>query len=138
MDGAGPRSSIGSSGKLEGVVEEVRLNPNLGTFAWVLHRLTGLGLALYLVLHLWALGAAAGGPAALEARLALFETASFRVLEVLVIGAVAFHMLNGVRIIVVDFARFSRWQKELFGAALAISLLVMAYTAWVFFARIAA
>ena len=50
--------------KLGGFAAEVRLNPHSGSIAWVGHRISGLILLLYLILHLWGLGSAAGGKAA--------------------------------------------------------------------------
>ena len=123
-------------GKLKGVVDDVRLNANLGAVAWILHRLSGLALVLYLFLHVWTLGAATQGPAAFDARMAVFTSGVFAFLESLIVAVAAFHMFNGLRIILVDFARLTHWQKGMFQAVLAGSVAVMGYTGWVFFERI--
>ena len=121
--------------KLRGVAEEVRLNLNAGAIAWILHRLTGLVLVAYLLLHLWGLGAAINGKEAFDARMRTFGGGVFDLLEAAVVMIVAFHMFNGLRVIVVDFVLLTRWQKEMFGAVLACFAVVLGYTAWVFFER---
>lgn len=121
--------------KLRGVAEEVRLNLNTGTVAWILHRLTGLVLVAYLLLHLWALGAAIDGKEAFDARMQAFGGGVFEFLEAAVVMLVAFHMFNGLRVIVLDLVRLTRWQKEMFGAVLVCFALVLGYVGWVFFER---
>jgi len=70
-------------------------------YAYALHRLTGLGLVVYLVLHIFvtALRAwhvylwAAGG---------FFDRPAFRVGEFLVFAAFAYHGFNGIRLVLVE------------------------------------
>ena len=76
--------------KLGGFAAEVRLNPHSGSIAWVLHRISGLILLLYLILHLWGLGSAAGGKAAFDNQMEAFSGPLFELLEALVV-------LNGAR-----------------------------------------
>lgn len=122
--------------KLGGFAAEVRLNPHSGSIAWVLHRISGLILLLYLILHLWGLGSAAGGKAAFDNQMRAFEGPFFELLEALVVLIAAFHMFNGLRIIAVDLSGLGRHQKALFSAVLGCFALVLAWTGWVFFARV--
>ena len=48
----------------------------------------------------------------------------------------AFHMFNGLRIIAVDFSGLGRHQKAMFAGVLGCFALVLAWTSWVFFARV--
>ena len=121
---------------LAGIVEDVRLNLTIGTFAWVLQRLTGLALVLYLFLHFWALGAAVNGAATFNARMALFDTGLFIFFESLIVALVVFHMFNGLRIIVIDFFKLNRFQRQFFQIAMAGSITVMAFSGWLFFDRV--
>ncbi len=121
--------------KLGGIATEVRLNPHSGSIAWVLHRISGLILLLYLALHLWGLGTAAGGKAAFDNRMQAFSGPFFELLEALVVLIAAFHMFNGLRIIAVDFLGLARHQKAMFSAVLGCFALVLVWTGWVFFAR---
>ena len=87
---------------------------NTGGLAWLLHRVTGLALVAYLVPHFISINSARGGPAALDADLAYFNTPFFAAMEWLLVGAVAFHALNGLRIIALDCFDLSGRQKWLF------------------------
>ena len=109
---------------------------NTGTVAWLLHRVTGVALALYLVPHFVSIHAARGGPEALDAVLAGFATPFFAVAEWILVGAVAFHGFNGLRVIALDFFDLAPQHKWLFGAVLAASLTVMAVASVAFVPRI--
>ena len=121
--------------KLGGIVAELRLNPHSGSIAWILHRISGVILVIYLALHLWGLGSAAGGGAAFDNRMQTFSGPVFDLLEALVVLIAVFHMFNGLRIIAVDFAGLARHQKAMFSVVLGCFALVLGWTGWVFFAR---
>ena len=87
---------------------------NVGTVAWLLHRLSGVALAVYLIPHFVSVNAARGGPAALDSELAGFASPLFAAAEYVLVLTVAFHLLNGLRIIAIDFLDLSRRQKLLF------------------------
>ncbi len=122
--------------KLGGIVAELRLNPHSGSVAWVGHRVSGVILVIYLALHLWGLGSAAGGKAAFDNRMQTFSGPVFELLEALVVLIAAFHMFNGLRVIAVDFSGLGRHQKAMFSTVLGGFALVLAWTGWVFFARV--
>ncbi len=92
---------------------------NVGTVAWLLHRLSGVALAVYLIPHFVSVNAARGGPAALDSELAGFATPLFAAAEYVLVLTVAFHLLNGLRIIAIDFLDLSRRQKLLFWLVMA-------------------
>ena len=92
---------------------DVKFNPNVGTFAWILHRITGLLLLFYLLLHLWVLGSANAGPGAFDQRLQLVQSPLFHFLEIGLILTVFYHMVNGLSITVMDFFNLSRKHKTL-------------------------
>jgi succinate dehydrogenase / fumarate reductase, cytochrome b subunit len=77
------------------------LEPRLrdpGWLAFALSRLTGHILVLYLVLHLVVLSQLLGGAAGWDRLLELFGSRPFLAGDVLLIGAVVFHGLNGLRV----------------------------------------
>ena len=121
---------------LAGIVEDVRCNLTIGTFAWVLHRLTGLALVIYLFLHFWALGAAVDGAAAFNARMSLFHTGLFMFFESLIVAIVVFHTFNGLRIIAIDFIGLNSLQKKFFQIAMSGTITVMVISGWMFFDRV--
>lgn len=123
-------------GVLSEIVEDAALNFSLGNVARILQRLTGLALTLYLIIHIWVLGAASGGASAFNERMAIFESGWFAFLESFIVFLVAFHMFNGWRTVLIDFVQLSRWQKVLFQFALVGTLAVAAISGWLFFDRV--
>ena len=97
----------------QGTAEETKLNPNIGTFAWVLHRITGLLLLLYLFAHLWVLGSITAGPDAFNARLGMVQSTLFHFLEIGLIFTIFYHMCNGLTITIMDFFDLSLKHKTL-------------------------
>jgi succinate dehydrogenase / fumarate reductase cytochrome b subunit len=103
-----------------GTAEEVKLNPNIGTFSWLLHRITGLLLLLYLFAHLWVLGSANSGAGSFDERLRLVQSPLFHFLEIGLIIVVFYHMVNGLAITIMDFFDLSRKHKVLVTVSVAI------------------
>lgn len=75
-------------------------------YLYVLHRLTGIGLILYLLLHIVETGQRMAGAATWGALMALFETPVFKVLEYLLFAAFVFHGLNGIRLLLAELGFF--------------------------------
>jgi len=108
-------------------VNEAKLNPNLGTFSYMLHRLTGIALAIYLIMHTWVLSSAQISGEAFDDRLAMVQTPFFHVLEYLLVAVVFMHMINGLRIIIADFFGATRKHKLLFWIGLIIFIVMMVW-----------
>lgn len=70
-------------------------------YLYFLHRITGLGLLLYAILHMLVMIVIRGllGQEAYEALMNLFNQPIFKAGEYLVFGAFIFHGLNGLRLI---------------------------------------
>lgn len=97
----------------------------IGYWAFILNRITALGLTLYLVLHLIALSQLAQGSAAYNGFIALAKNPVFKVGELLVIAAGVIHGLNGLRIALNSFGIGTRYQKQSFIALMAVALLII-------------
>jgi succinate dehydrogenase / fumarate reductase cytochrome b subunit len=69
-----------------------------GWLAFALNRLAGHILILYLLAHMVVLSLLAGGPQGWNALLGIFGSTPFLVGDVLLVSAVVFHGLNGVRV----------------------------------------
>jgi succinate dehydrogenase / fumarate reductase cytochrome b subunit len=91
----------------------------------MLHRVTGLGVVLFLLLHIFDIFLMAAGEEVFEKFLGLYTAAPFRVMEAALIFAVIYHALNGARIIVIDFwPKFGKYQLILWRIQLALAFLV--------------
>jgi len=108
-------------------------NKSLGSFAFILNRVTALGLTLYLVLHLVALGQLARGPEAYDGFIALMKNPLFKLGELLVIAAGVIHGLNGIRIALNSFGIGVRHQQTMFLIALALSLMLILFFGTIMF-----
>ena len=74
----------------------------LDRYAYTLHRITGLGILAYFLMHIFVTGSRLGGPQQWDRTMALFGQPLFKVGEFLVFLAFAFHAVNGIRLVVVE------------------------------------
>lgn len=102
----------------------------VGTLAFILNRITALGLTLYLVMHLFMLGKLAQGPEAYNSFITLAKTPLIKVGELFVIAAGLIHGLNGIRIALNSFGVGVRKQRMLFYIFFALALLGSVYFGW--------
>jgi succinate dehydrogenase / fumarate reductase cytochrome b subunit len=71
-------------------------------YLYTLHRLTGLGLLFYFLLHIFVTSARAFGPDAWKASMGRVSGGVFVIGEFLVFAAFAFHAFNGVRLALIE------------------------------------
>jgi succinate dehydrogenase / fumarate reductase, cytochrome b subunit len=74
-----------------------------GMISWALHRLTGLGVLLFLLVHIADIFVIGYGPEEFDELLFIYHALPFRLLEIVLVGALYYHAANGVRIILIDF-----------------------------------
>jgi succinate dehydrogenase / fumarate reductase cytochrome b subunit len=71
-------------------------------YMYTVHRLTGLGLLAYFLLHILVTSTRAFGPEAWQAAMARVSNPVLRLGEFLVFVAFAIHALNGIRLILIE------------------------------------
>jgi fumarate reductase subunit D len=81
-------------------------------WAFLMHRLSGLGLTLFLPLHFWALGQALHGAAALDSFLKFADQPLVKVGEWGLVLLLALHMMGGVRLLLIEFGSASGLRKN--------------------------
>ena len=74
-----------------------------GQWSWMLHRVTGVGVLLFLLAHILDTALIALGPEHYNAIIAIYRLPVFRVGEVALVAMVLYHALNGIRIVIIDF-----------------------------------
>lgn len=94
--------------------------------AYILHRLSGLGLALFLPVHFWVLALAMTDPARLDGFLRLTETGMVKLAEFGLVFLLALHLFGGLRLMAMEWLPWSASQKSLAAAAAAASFLIAA------------
>ncbi len=76
----------------------------IGATLFVMHRLTGAALTVYLYLHLITLGSILQGPDRFNRAMEWMSQPTVRLMELLLVWVVLFHTLNGLRLIVLAIA----------------------------------
>ena len=74
-----------------------------GSLAYVLHRVTGLGLLVFLFFHILSITKANASPETYDLMIRRMQEPDFKLGELALFAALLFHGLNGLRILYVDF-----------------------------------
>jgi len=86
------------------VLRAVTYRGREGQIAWMLHRLTGIGVFFFLALHIIDIFLMSFGPDAFEALLFIYHKFLFKLIIVFgLYPGVLYHALNGVRVVAIDF-----------------------------------
>jgi succinate dehydrogenase / fumarate reductase cytochrome b subunit len=97
-----------------------------GMWSWVLHRITGVAIFFFLLVHVLDTSLVRVSPDAYNAVIAAYQTPIMGLGEVALVGAIVFHAFNGLRIILVDFWSWAtRNQKVLFYVVIGLWVLTM-------------
>lgn len=108
-----------------------------GQWAFWLHRLSGLAILAYLLIHVVSISLFVFGESPYRTLHGLYDFWLFRLGLIAVTGGVLYHALNGLRIIVMDFTGTGvAYQRQLWYAVLVLSLLGTAYAAYMVVPRI--
>ncbi len=98
--------------------EAVKYRGGVSMWAWALHRLTGLGVALFLAIHIFETFIIVLGPEAYNEALATYNTVAFRIAEIALLFAVLYHAVNGIRITIQDlWPALWRYERALIWAS---------------------
>ena len=109
-----------------------------GSWAYLLQRLTGIGLVVYLFTHIWALSSLTKGRAAFAEEMVTFTTPFFKFLEWGLGALVMFHAFNGIRIAIVDLADGAKYHKKLLigvwvtGVAVVVAMFFLIFSSTLF------
>ncbi len=93
-----------------------------GFWAFAVHRVSGVALALFLPAHFWALGQAIQGEAALDGFLSWAERPSVRAAEVALVVLLAAHLAGGLRLLAIELLPWSDRQKTILALAAGFTL----------------
>ncbi|HEX7049607.1 MAG TPA: hypothetical protein VF188_05295 [Longimicrobiales bacterium] len=85
------------------ILEGLRYRGREGMLAWLLHRTTGLGVLLFLALHIVDIFTLGFGPGVFDELLIIYHAWWGRILTVFLLFGLLFHAVNGARIIIQDF-----------------------------------
>src|SRR5215468_10591700 len=101
----------------------------LGMWAYALNRITGIGLVVYLYLHLVVLSLLLGGPTAWDSFVAVARSPYVLALDVILLAGILIHGLNGLRIAMTGFGIGVGAQKALFVVVMVVSAVTLSLAA---------
>lgn len=110
-----------------------------GQWAFLLHRLSGLAILFYLLLHVVSISLFVFGESAYKGLHGLYDFWPFRVGLIFVTAAVVYHAFNGLRIIIMDFTGSGvAYQRQMWYGVLGLSIITMVYVAYMVLPRVLA
>jgi succinate dehydrogenase / fumarate reductase cytochrome b subunit len=96
-------------------------------WSWVLHRITGVAIYFFLLVHLLDTALVRLSPGAYNAVINTYKTPIMGLGEIALVAAIGFHGLNGLRIILIDFWGFgTRHQKLMFWIVIGLWVVLLA------------
>lgn len=99
----------------------------VGMWSWVLHRITGVAIFFFLLVHILDTALVRVSPEAYNIVIESYKTPIVGIAELGLVGAILFHGLNGLRIIAIDFwSKGTKFQAAMFWVVLAIAVIAVA------------
>lgn len=104
-------------------------NVRVGGWAFLFHRITGLALIFYLLLHIVVISSVLMGGGSFDTVMSTLTTPFFLVVDLFLALAVIYHGLNGIRLILFDLGVAVKSQAALWWGVMALTALSWAW-AW--------
>jgi succinate dehydrogenase / fumarate reductase cytochrome b subunit len=98
-----------------------------GMWSWVLHRITGVSIYFFLLVHILDTALVRISPEAYNAVIGTYKNPVMGLGETALVAAILFHALNGLRIILIDFwGPGTRHQRLLFWIVIGVAAVLFA------------
>lgn len=99
---------------------------DLGMWSWVAHRITGVLTFFFLFAHVLDTALVRVSPNAYDVVIETYKNPVVNLIEVGLVGAVLYHALNGIRVMLVDFwEKGPRYQRQMLWGIVAVWIAVM-------------
>ncbi|MCW2132521.1 MULTISPECIES: succinate dehydrogenase, cytochrome b556 subunit [Arthrobacter] len=97
-----------------------------GMWSWVGHRVTGVAIFFFLLVHVLDTALVRVSPEAYNVVIATYKNPFMALLEAGLVAAIVFHAFNGLRVILVDFwKKGPKYQAQLLWGVVGLWVLVM-------------
>lgn len=97
-----------------------------GMWSWVAHRITGVLIFIFLLVHVLDTSLVRVSPEAYNVVIESYKNPIVGLGEAGLVGAVLFHALNGLRVMAVDFwSRGTRYQRQMLWAVVGLWTVLM-------------
>lgn len=93
------------------ITETLRYRGKLGQWSWALHRLAGLGVLFFFILHVIDTSWSVFYPELYAKAIAVYQSPLFTLGEFALVAAVVYHGINGFRIVIMDY-RPNLWKYQ--------------------------
>ncbi|MBU4464466.1 MAG: succinate dehydrogenase, cytochrome b556 subunit [Actinobacteria bacterium] len=98
-----------------------------GMWSWVLHRITGVAIFFFLLVHILDTALIRVSPEAYNAVIGTYKNPIMGIGEIVLVGAIAYHAYNGLRIMAVDFwSKGAKYQRQLWWGVWGLWVITMA------------
>lgn len=98
-----------------------------GMWSWVLHRITGVAIFFFLLVHVLDTSLVRISPEAYNSVINEYKTPILGLGELALVAAIGFHALNGLRIILIDFWGWgTRHQRLMFWIVIGLWIVLLA------------
>lgn len=107
-----------------------------GMWSFVLHRISGVAITIFLLAHIWEVTSVVrGGAQGFDRTMSALATRPWVIGEWLLFLALTFHGINGIRLILHDLGWGVRKQKLLFWIVMGLSAALIAFGSYFFVMR---
>ncbi|MCB1274160.1 MAG: succinate dehydrogenase, cytochrome b556 subunit [Leucobacter sp.] len=97
-----------------------------GMWAWVLHRITGVAIFFFLLVHVLDTALVRVSPEAYNAVMSTYKTPIMGLGEAALVAAIVFHAYNGLRVILIDYwSKGAKYQRAMFWIVIALWVVTM-------------
>jgi succinate dehydrogenase / fumarate reductase cytochrome b subunit len=95
----------------------------VGMWSWVLHRITGVAIFFFLLVHVLDTALVRVSPEAYNTVIETYKTPIIGLGELGLVAAILYHALNGVRVILIDFWRKgAKYQNKMWWIVLILAV----------------
>jgi succinate dehydrogenase / fumarate reductase cytochrome b subunit len=108
------------------VLESIRYRGLWGQWSWLAHRISGLAILSFLVIHVWDTANAHFMPGLYQWSIEFFKYPLIAIGEIALMAAVLYHAFNGIRITLLDF-KPEWWQHQRTSAYIVWGLFAIAF-----------
>ena len=97
-----------------------------GMWSWVAHRVTGVLIFFFLFAHVLDTALVRVSPASYDSVINTYKNPIVNLMEVGLVGAVLYHALNGLRVMLIDFwEKGTRYQSQMLYGVVALWVVLM-------------
>ncbi len=95
-----------------------------GFWAWLLMRVSGGLIVVYLFMHLWVLSGLSLGKESFDGAMEILQNPILKLFELGLFGCVLYHALNGIRVCIMDLGYLVEKQRGLFWGVVVVGLVI--------------